>query len=124
MQVKELKELLNGLSDSAEVTIVDADQNYSFEIIEGRTTDGNTDYIDLVVDFNNSEETKNNEEEIMDKEKAERLFVDIAEQFEECEEIIDRLRSLNSNGQLTDEEYNYIQTEWDNLLEKHGLMED
>lgn len=53
--------------------------------------------------------------------KAEELFISIAEQHENCEDIIDNLRELNSSGQITDEEYNYILQEWDSMLKKHNL---
>lgn len=57
----------------------------------------------------------------MNKQLAEKLFIDIAEQYEDVYEIKDRLRGLNSNNKITDEEYDYILQEWDNLLAKHNL---
>ena len=55
------------------------------------------------------------------KQQAEELFVDIAEQYEECEDIIDALRSLESCGEITQAQYDYISMEWDNFLAKHNL---
>lgn len=57
----------------------------------------------------------------MNKEKAEKLFVEIARVSEDTYEIKDSLRSLNSNDELSDEEYNYLLGEWDNILAKNNL---
>ena len=51
MTVKELKDLLKGLDDDAEVTVIDNEQENSWNIVEGRTTDGMTSYIDLVINI-------------------------------------------------------------------------
>lgn len=55
-------------------------------------------------------------------EEAIELFIDIAEQNEDVEAIIDELRNLNSAGEITDEEYDYILQHWDELLQQHGLL--
>lgn len=55
-------------------------------------------------------------------EDAIELFVDIAEQEEDCDAIIDQLRSLNTCGDISEEEYDYIIDKWDDILEEHGLM--
>ena len=55
-------------------------------------------------------------------EKAIELFVDIAKQEEDCDAILEKLRSLNSCGDVSDEEYNYIIDKWDDILKEHGLM--
>ena len=57
----------------------------------------------------------------MNKDKIEKLFVSIAEQYEEHDDIKDRVRGLHSYGEISDEEYDYIIQEWDNILVKHGL---
>ena len=54
-------------------------------------------------------------------EKAEELFVDIAKQYVEHDDIKDRVRGLHSFGELSDSEYNYLISEWDNILKKHNL---
>jgi hypothetical protein len=54
-------------------------------------------------------------------EHATELFIDIASQYEEYDDIKDRIRGLHSFGELTDDEYDYIITEWDNLLAEYGL---
>ena len=51
MLVKELKELLKGLDDNAVVTVVDEEQDNAWELIEGRTTDGDSSYLDLVIEI-------------------------------------------------------------------------
>lgn len=57
----------------------------------------------------------------LDKAKAEALFVDTAKQFEEYNDIKDKIRSLHSCGELTDNEYDYILENWDEFLIKHNL---
>lgn len=37
---------------------------------------------------------------------------------DDAEEMIDQLRSLNTEGEITDEEYDYILDNWDDLLEE------
>ena len=50
MKVKELRAALMGLDDEADVSAIDYDQNNCWNIVECRTTDGMTNYIDLVVE--------------------------------------------------------------------------
>lgn len=57
----------------------------------------------------------------LDKVKAEALFVSTAKQFEEYDDIKDKIRSLHSYGELTDNEYDYILENWDEFLIKHNL---
>ena len=57
----------------------------------------------------------------MNRDRIEKLFVSIAEQYEEHDDIKDRVRGLHSYGEISDEEYDYIIQEWDNMLVKHGL---
>ena len=54
-------------------------------------------------------------------EHAEKIFVEIAKQYETCEEMTEALRSLNSAGELSTEEYDYLNEEWDNLLAEYGF---
>jgi len=56
-----------------------------------------------------------------DMSKAIELFVDIAKENETCEDIIEELRSLLSFGAITDDEYDYILQEWDNILAENNL---
>lgn len=51
MKVKELKEVLNLLEDNAEVSIIDDEQNYAWDIKECRMNDDTMDFVDLVADF-------------------------------------------------------------------------
>lgn len=53
--------------------------------------------------------------------KAEKIFIDIAQQLRDCNDIKDRIRSLCSCGELTSEEYDYILSEWDTMLAKYNL---
>ena len=54
-------------------------------------------------------------------EKAEKYFADIAKQYEDVDDIQDALRSLVTNGILTDEDYNYLTDNWDKILCRLGL---
>ena len=58
---------------------------------------------------------------IEQQDKAVELFVSIAEQYEEYDDIKDRIRGLHSYGELSDAQYNYILDEWDNILIDKGL---
>lgn len=53
--------------------------------------------------------------------KAIELFVDIAKENDTCEDIKEELRSLHSSDVITDEQYNYILQEWDNILAENNL---
>lgn len=54
-------------------------------------------------------------------EHARKVFKSIAEQYETYEDIKEHIRGLHSTDELTDEEYNYILQEWDNMLTEFGL---
>ena len=69
------------------------------------------------IEFDDEENDLTEEE----KEQAEEVFVSIAEQYEDCDDMIDALRSLESCGELTQAQYDYLTEEWDNLLIKHNL---
>lgn len=58
----------------------------------------------------------------MNELKAKEIFKNLNEEFEECEQILDSLRSLNSCSELSDKEYDYILKNWDNLLVELGYM--
>lgn len=57
----------------------------------------------------------------MNAKKAENLFIGVAKQYGECEDILEDIRSLRSTGELTEKEYDYIITKWDDLLKKNNL---
>ena len=54
-------------------------------------------------------------------EHARKVFKSIAEQYETYDDIKEHIRSLHSTDELTDEEYDYILLEWDNMLKEFGL---
>ena len=54
-------------------------------------------------------------------EQAIDLFIGIAQQYEEYDDIKDRIRGLHSFGELSDTEYDYIIQNWDNILKEHNL---
>ena len=63
----------------------------------------------------------NNSERPADIKKAVEYFVDIAKRHDTYEEIKEELRSLHSCDELTDDEYNYLLEEWDNILIEYNL---
>lgn len=52
----------------------------------------------------------------MNIEKLKEFFIDIASQYATYEEIIEDIRSLNSENVISDEEYNYILEHWDEWI--------
>ena len=56
-------------------------------------------------------------------EKVKNYFRELNEQFEDCEDIKEGLRSLHSEELITDAAYNYVLPNWDNLLVELGYME-
>lgn len=51
MLKKDLIKLLEDLDDDAEITVIDPEQNYCWSIQEVRTTDGMTNYADIVINY-------------------------------------------------------------------------
>ena len=52
----------------------------------------------------------------MDKVRIGQIMFDLFDSYEDCDEIIDSLRSLNSEREITDEEYDYCLEHWDEIL--------
>ena len=48
------------------------------------------------------------------------ILFDLFEQYEEADDIKDALRSLSSNGEITDEEYNKILSIYERWLREYG----
>ena len=57
----------------------------------------------------------------MDTEKLEKLFAGIAEQHECYDDIKEDIRSLHSSDVISDDDYNYLLENWDNILRKFNL---
>ena len=68
-------------------------------------------------------EFEDEDEELTDelKQQAVETFVDIAKQYNNYDDIKDRIRGLHSSDELTDAQYDYIIQEWDNILADNGL---
>lgn len=58
----------------------------------------------------------------MTQKELEKLFVDIAKRNKTAENMIDDLRSLESCGEISSDDYDYLTKNWDSILEKHNLM--
>lgn len=56
------------------------------------------------------------QEYFIDKQKCKDYLFDLFEEFEDYDPIKDRLRSLNSNGDLTDAEYDFCMAEYEDIL--------
>lgn len=54
-------------------------------------------------------------------EHAEKLFIDVARQYDTWQDIEAKIEELFKNKELTKDEYDYIEEEWDNLLFENGL---
>lgn len=52
----------------------------------------------------------------IDKTRIGQIMFDLFDNYENCDEIMDDLRSLNSEGVITDEEYDYCLANWDEIL--------
>ena len=55
-------------------------------------------------------------------ERAKNYFKNLCEQYEYCEDMKEGLRTLHSQDLITDDEYNYVLENWDNLLVELGYM--
>lgn len=47
------------------------------------------------------------------------IMFDLFDKYEECDDIRDALRSLNSEGEVSEEEYAFAMLNWDDLLNKY-----
>ena len=54
-------------------------------------------------------------------EKLKQLFIDTAKNYEEADDILNELRNLNTNKELSDDDYNTILTNWDSWLSEANL---
>ena len=54
-------------------------------------------------------------------EHAKRVFIKIAEQYEDYVDMLDALRSLKTRNEVTEEEFSFIIKHWNKILEKHSL---
>ena len=62
-----------------------------------------------------------NEYESIHKPKLKQLFIDTAKNYEEADDILNELRNLNTNKELSDEDYNTILSNWDTWLIEANL---
>ena len=51
----------------------------------------------------------------------EKTFVDIAKQYDDCEDIVESLRSLLSCGEINEKQYDYLIKNFDNILQKYNV---
>lgn len=91
---------------------------------------GNDKIIDYDFDFHGYAERRSNEsiencDEITEfkneNKKIENIFIDIAKQCSDCGEIIDNLRGLLTCHEITENDYNYLIKNFDDLLKKYNL---
>lgn len=57
-------------------------------------------------------------------EHAKEVFKELNEEYDDCEEILDALGSLLTCKEITDEEYEYINKNWNTLLVELGYLEE
>ena len=51
-----------------------------------------------------------------DKDHIKEIMFDLFNKYEECDDIKDALRDMNSEGEVTDKEYDYAILHWEDLL--------
>ena len=54
--------------------------------------------------------------------KEVKMFYNSCEQHEDCEDILSDMRSLNSNGEISNDAYYFIVNNWDDLLSIGGFL--
>lgn len=52
----------------------------------------------------------------MDKKRIGDIMFPLFDEYEDCDDIIDALRSLNSEGEVSDQEYDQCLEHWDEIL--------
>lgn len=57
----------------------------------------------------------------MNRKELKEIFIDIANKNEDYEDMISKIRSLQSNGDITEKQYDYLLKNWDKLLKKYNL---
>ncbi|MDA3053248.1 hypothetical protein OFO01_07210 [Campylobacter sp. JMF_01 NE2] len=55
---------------------------------------------------------------MIDKDKCKDYLFDLFEEFDDYDPIKDRLRSLNSNNDLNDDEYDFCMENYENYLDE------
>jgi len=138
--VAQYKDFLN---DALEV-VADADDTEKVRL-SSNTYDMDLPYIGtyggyIAINSPISEDQSEDEEEDLDEakkpnlkfEKAEKTFVDLMKQVEADGETLDSeivsattslLRSLVSSKKMSQEEYNHVTKNWDEILKRHGMMD-
>lgn len=53
-----------------------------------------------------------------DKDHIKEIMFDLFDKYEECDDIKDALRNMNSDGEVTEEEYDYAILHWEDLLKE------
>lgn len=53
-----------------------------------------------------------------DKDHIKEIMFDLFDKYEECDDIKDALRNMNSDGEVTEEEYDYAILQWEDLLKE------
>ena len=53
---------------------------------------------------------------MIDKNRCKEVLQNLAEDYDDCDDMIDALRSLEAEEEITSEEYDYIIANWDDLL--------
>lgn len=51
-------------------------------------------------------------------EKLKEIMFDLFDTYEDCDDIIDALRGLNSCEEITEDEYDYCINNWDDILKE------
>ena len=65
--------------------------------------------------------SKAKQKELQNMEHAKRVFIKVAEQYEDYVDMLDALRNLRTRNEITEEEFSFIIKHWNKMLEKHSL---
>lgn len=54
----------------------------------------------------------------MNNNKIKEIMFNLFDEYEDCDDIIDALRSLETEQKITEEEYDYAMKYWDEILQE------
>lgn len=73
-----------------------------------------------VIDVNDEDSGRYEDVDLKEGEKdmthITKIMFDLFDKYEECDDIKNALRNMNSDGDVSDEEYDFAVDQWDNLL--------
>lgn len=71
-----------------------------------------------VIDVNDDDWSDYEDVDDTDRSHAKEVMFDLFDECEDHDEIKDRLRDMNSDEEISDEEYDYLLSHWDSILKE------